>query len=366
MRNLLDQLYKTKLQLLAVILTVSGVALLVVVHWIDASHPPHWLTDLPLTDLGSALFTTGLLAVVFEYINRKDGETRTRQQLRDVLRAEAPAIRDAVYDGFAFNSDELKTVASPDTLDRLARNSLAVQLGDRTLAEDVYADLRSQVLRAPERWHDLRVSVNLAPWQDQAADDRNPMFVATVRWEYKDRPASPTLRFACTADLTEYRELLRDPTLAGQWYFEPICGLDASDPAAFAVQVTVNGHDRPIRRTSRAGSQVYTANLGSVGDSGEDLTVAYTYRALVQQRGHMLYLDFPRPTKGLQVQFSYTGSGIHYVNALDHFASAQPVRIEHSPASVPERTIDIGFDGWIFPRSGVAFVWVLEREMAKK
>ena len=104
MRHLLDQLYKTKLQLLAVILTVSGVALLVVAHWIDVSHPPHWLTNLPLTDLGSALFTTGLLAVAFEYIDRKDGESRTRQQLREVLRDEAPAIRDAVYDGFAFNS----------------------------------------------------------------------------------------------------------------------------------------------------------------------------------------------------------------------------------------------------------------------
>ena len=77
MRHPLAQLYKTKLQLLAVILTVSGVVLLVVVHWIDASHPPHWLTNLPLTDLGSALFTTGLLAVAFEYIDRQDGESRT-------------------------------------------------------------------------------------------------------------------------------------------------------------------------------------------------------------------------------------------------------------------------------------------------
>jgi hypothetical protein len=85
---------------------------------------------------------------------------------------------------------------------------------------------------------------------------------------------------------------------------------------------------------------------------------------LVQRHGHLLYLDLPRPTKGLKVQFNYSDAGIRRVNTLDFIASAQPARVENTPDSVPARSVDIGFDGWIFPRSGVAFVWVLEDEVA--
>ncbi len=87
---------------------------------------------------------------------------------------------------------------------------------------------------------------------------------------------------------------------------------------------------------------------------------------LVQRHGHLLYLDIPRPTKGLQVQLWYGDCGIRRVNTLDFIASAQQPRILRSPASVPTPSVEIGFDGWIFPKSGVAFVWVLEEELAEQ
>jgi len=68
-------------------------------------------------------------------------------------------------------------------------------------------------------------------------------------------------------------------------------------------------------------------------------------------------------TKGLQVQLWYGDCGIRRVNTLDFIASAQEPRILRSPASVPTPSVEIGFDGWIFPKSGVAFVWVLESEL---
>jgi hypothetical protein len=99
--------------------------------------------------------------------------------------------------------------------------------------------------------------------------------------------------------------------------------------------------------------------------NGEPIVVAYTYRVLVQRHGHVLYLDLPRPSKGLRVQFTYQGAGIRRVTALDFIASSEPTRVGQTPASVPARSVDIGFDGWIFPRSGVAFVWVLDDELSQ-
>jgi hypothetical protein len=160
-----QRLYRTKLQFLATVSTVAGIALLLLARWAEQVPGWEWLRALPIIDLGSAFFTAfftaGLIVIAFEYIDREDGEIRAIQRLRQVLGEQAPAMRDAVIDGFAFKPDDLTRVASPETLDRIARNSLAIQLGDRTLAEEVYADVRQQAIGAKERWHGLDVSVNL-------------------------------------------------------------------------------------------------------------------------------------------------------------------------------------------------------------
>jgi hypothetical protein len=130
-------------------------------------------------EIGSTLFTSGLLTIALTYIGHEDAEARATERLRTVLRDEAPAIRDAVYDGLAFHPDVLQDVA-PEKLDQVIRNALAVRLGDQALATDVYTDLHRQVVRAPERRRDARASVTLSPWADGPTDGHDAMFVATV------------------------------------------------------------------------------------------------------------------------------------------------------------------------------------------
>lgn len=164
MASPLQRLYTTKLTLYATLGMVFGVALLLVAHWAETAPTLHWLTNVPVADIGSALFTSGLVVVFFEYIDRQDVEARALAQLRQVLSEAAPQIRDAVVDGFAFAPDSLVDVASTDTLDRVVENCLAIRLGDHKLATDVCTDLRTQVIRAEQRWYDVRVAVQLSPW----------------------------------------------------------------------------------------------------------------------------------------------------------------------------------------------------------
>lgn len=297
MTNPLDQLYQTKLQLIAVLAGVGGIALLMLAHWSTTAAAPNWLAALPIAEIGSTLFGTGLLAVFFEYVDRKHGDERTDQRIQKAVRREAPAFRDAVLDSFAFDPEALAGIASHDTLDRIATNALGLRLEDQALAHDVYTDLRDQVIRAPERWHDLDVSVALSPWDKGPASGRGSMFVATIRWQYRVRPASTTLRFACVSDLAEYRELLRDPTMHSAWHFDHSGGIDPASREVFELlQLTVDGKPRKIRRTERAGSQFYTVNFGPAADSAAEVVITHTYRVLAQRHGHVLYLDLPRPS----------------------------------------------------------------------
>lgn len=365
--TLYQTFYKTKLTLIAVIVVVFGVALLFFESWARQQGGWSWVAAVPVGEIGSALFGAGLIAIAFEYISREHGEAEAMRRLRTVLAEQAPAMRDAVIQGFAFNADDLSRVSSPETLDQVARNTLAIQLKDEELAHDVYSDLSKQVLRAPERWYDVDVSVSLDPWTEGLASGRGSMFVATVRWEYRVIPSQTVMRFSAVSDMDDYRALLEDPSTTGMWYFQPINGLTAASPEAFElVQLTVNGAERRIRRSARKSAQTYTVDTGVTPGGTEEVKLAYTYRVLIQRNSHLLALDFPRPAKGVKVSFSYGGSGIRYVHSLDLIASAQKALITKSPASVPQPSIELGFDGWIFPRSGVVFVWVLKDEMNVK
>ena len=192
------------------------------------------------------------------------------------------------------------------------------------------------------------------------------MFVATIRTEYRVWPVTPVMRFACVSDLEEYRQLLQDPSCSVVHYFEPIGALDGASADAFhLVELTVDGRPRPVRRTARSGTQVFTAGLGEESTTaGRTLAISYTYRVVVQQHGHLLHLDISRPTKALKVQFAYGGCGIRHVNVVDYIASSRRARLSRLPAAGPTPSIALGFDGWILPKAGAAFVWVLEREMA--
>jgi hypothetical protein len=92
--------------------------------------------------------------------------------------------------------------------------------------------------------------------------------------------------------------------------------------------------------------------------------MSFTYRALLQQHGHLLRVDLTKPVKGLTVNLAYGGTGIRYVSIADYVAAARQPAISRLPATDPSPSVSLTFDGWVFPKGGVAFVWVLEQEMS--
>lgn len=371
MRTTLEQLYKSKLQLLAVLSMLSGIILLLLTHLVGKTNVPAWLDALPLTDIGSALFTTGLLAVAFEYIDRKDGDERANERLRHVLREEAPAIRDAVINGFAFAPDDLARVATPETLDQIIQNGLAIRLGDQRFADELYVDIRDQAIRSIERWNDVRVSIRLSmdrrTADGRAGGDPNGRLIVTIRHEYTTVPSSQTRRFASVSDRDEYRELTQDGSSTFVWFTNPSGGVDAGSTEAFElVQFNVNGDERPIRRSARKGGQLYTVNLGiPEAERQRPATLSFTYQLTPPAHNRWLYVDVEQPARGLDVELDYSDTNIAQVSMLDFIASSQKSVVTKTPPRVPGKTVGLEFDGWLLPKSGVVFVWTDEADLAR-
>lgn len=190
-RKLRERLYRAKIALVAVVSAIVGVLLqLLAKHAVGRDGPLSWLAFLPLSEIGATLFAAGLFGIVWEYFDGQDKEARENERIRRLLAESAPAMRDAVVRGFAVEPADLERVATPKLLDDIATNVLALRLGDRQFAQEIYGELRDQAIRAPERWHDVEISVRLssARKRDGVAI---PLFDVFVEWQYSTVPTHP-------------------------------------------------------------------------------------------------------------------------------------------------------------------------------
>lgn len=150
MSDLHAKLYQTKMTLLGVVFTVVGLATMGLARWLEiVDRTAEWLVVLPLSETGASLFTIGVLGIAYDYYTRKDEEANARRRLRETFREEAPVITDTIIEAFAIHPSDLKRVATPELLDDLATNAMALRLGDDQFAREIYADVRVTRRSAP-------------------------------------------------------------------------------------------------------------------------------------------------------------------------------------------------------------------------
>jgi hypothetical protein len=281
MRDVLARLLQTKMLLSCVLLVVAGVVLMVIGNHLDHGTAWAWLKPLPWNEFGGILIGAGLLSVWLDHFFAHEQDAMDELRLRRLLSEQAPAMRDAVLEAFAANKEDLARVATPETLDQIITNSLALRLHDPQFAGEIYADIREQAVGATERWHDASLSIKLAPGPERrgAHTPRGggpAYFMVTVRWEYTVIPHNPQRRFVVLSDRQEYAEVASERGATSAWYIKPEGGIDVSTREAFELlQFTVDGEARSIRRATRKTGQIYAANIGEDHlEANEAVTIA--------------------------------------------------------------------------------------------
>ena len=351
------RLRRLKAALLAVSFTLAGILLMMFNAWLTPLNLGdwQWLHALPLGELGGTLFGAGLLSTFFEYTFRRDQEAHTLARFRQIIREEAPAMRDAVVKGFAIHPEDLKRVATPELLDDIAANVMALRLGDVQFAREIYRDIRDQAIRAAERWYDVAVRVRLSTAVERSTAG-TPLFDVTVEWEYTTVPSSATRRFACVSDQDEYNELRQDVPATSTWFMAPRPGMDARRREAYELlELTVDGRPQPIRRSTRATDQTYSVDLDNEARSGKPIRICQVFRTMTPQWSHRLYFAVSQPTRGWSLRLDYTDTNIAEVHINDTMATTPASSIIHSPEAVPGKEITIETSNWLLPQSGVAF-----------
>lgn len=361
------RLRKTKAFLLATSLTLAGVLLIMLNGWVSNLNLGvwDWLHALPIGELGGTLFGAGLLSTLFEYTFRKDQEEATVEQFRQIIHEQAPAMRDAVIEGFAIHPEDLKRVSNPDLLDDIAANVMALRLGDEQFAREIYTDIRDQAIRAAERWYDVEVRIRLSSALERSTIG-TPLFDVTVEWEYTTVPSSATRRFACVDNREEYTDLREDLPATSAWMMVPRPGMNASSKESYELlEFTVDGRPQTIRRATRKSGQTYTVHLDAKSRTGEAVRLRQIFRTITPCWGHRLFFELPQPARNMALSLDYTNTDITHMRVSDTVASARPVHVVRSPQEVADKVVKVSTDGWLMPKSGFAFTWTLEQELPR-
>ena len=375
MRDPYHRIVNLKLVIGAILLSVMGLALMAYSSYLDSLDQSGFISALS-SNIGGTLLIAGLVGIALDqWLDRDRGASLSRLIEKVMLRVMAklvPALRDSVIQAFADNVNNLSVVASDELLDNLARNALALRLGDANFAEEIYEDVRDQAIASAERWRDTRISMRLSPdvsglpmaTGSGSSASAPPLFTLTVRYEYTVVPTVQVRKFTAVSDTAEYRTLIDDPSETSVWYINPGTRMHGADKHAFElVDFAVDGALQKIHRNSRTSGQSYSVNLGTeVIEAKQPVTLSYTYRTILRQAGHMVHVDVEQPSKGLDVDLDYGDCGIAEMRLIPFIASSKQVRSHVMPPSVPEKTVSIGVDGWVMPKHGVVAVWILDNE----
>ena len=359
------RLRRLKAALLAVSFTLAGILLMMLNAWLAPMQLGgwQWLHALPLGELGGTLFGAGLLSTFFEYTFRRDQEAHTLARFRQIIREEAPAMRDAVVEGFAIHPEDLKRVATPELLDDIAANVMALRLGDEQFAREIYRDIRDQAIRAAERWYDVAVRVRLSTAVERSTAG-TPLLDVTVEWEYTTVPSGSERRFACVSDSAAYNALRGDIPATSTWFTAPRPGMDARSQESYELlELTVDGRPQPIRRTVQETGQTYRVQLDDAAQSGEPVRIRQLLRVVTPSWGHRLFVELPQPARGLSLRVDYTDTAIAEMMITDTVAATQVARVHRSPKAVSSRVVSLDMPGWLLAKTGFAVTWTLESEL---
>lgn len=374
MKDTLERFQRTKKILAGLVFVVVGVSLMAIGKAIPTERELAWLSVIPWSELGAILVGAGIFSLWLDAYFQRERQEADDERLRRMFAEQAPAMKEAVIKGFAFEDNDLRRVATPELLDEIIGNSLAMRLKDKDFARELYTDIRDQAVKSVERWHDVKIAIRLSALEQQqdrpapqASSPAPTPMVITVRHEYTTVPSSRIRRFVSVSDIDEYRELAQDPASTFAWYYRPTSMLDAGSKEAFElVQFTVDGEERPIRRSARKGAQTYMVNLGIPERDDQPRTISYTYRLQPAPQNRLLHLDIEQPARGIDIELDYTDTDIAYVNMVDFIASSQKSIATRTPETVPGKVVGLHFDGWVMPRSGVAFVWVMNSDLSQQ
>jgi alanine racemase len=186
-------------------------------------------------------------------------------------------------------------------------------------------------------------------------------FKVTTHIEYCKSIREETLFIACAQNNDQLASLFRDPLCEYRWLLSPE---DQQKPEKDfrLVRFAVDGQTIPPLHSvyTERGYEVWCGGDALKEKVNKNTKIEFELVSKKPKRSNTFSIYLAYPTQGMNISFDYSQANIRNVREVAFFAgkTPHPKRIHEKGKSV---ALQIDNQEWIFPNSGVTFIWNLEK-----
>ncbi len=251
--------------------------------------------------------------------------------------------------------DEEKSISR---IDNIIRNCFQTRARDEELGNAIYYEMFETLFGKKDRQLELRTDFK---YDINVTDDdlKKNYFTVTTHIKYTKTLRNNNFIIGCALNNKQLSALFEDERCEYRWLLNR--GEDLFKESDFTVnRVRVDGEDVTIIRTEETdrGYEVWCGGntLKKKVNKPVKMEIEIITKKFKGNNIFSVYLVYP--TRGLEISFNYDGAQLKNVRDVSFFAGKHPypevVRKEGKSTHVK-----ISDDEWIFPNSGVTFIWDL-------
>jgi alanine racemase len=247
-------------------------------------------------------------------------------------------------------------------IDGIIRHCFQARARNEEMGDAIYSEMFETLFGKEDRQLELRdrfrydIEVSEAP-AENGKRKRGQFFRVLTRVEYTKALREPVFMIGCAMTNEQLEALFEEKRCEYRWLLnlgdEPVTERD------FRVErVTIDGEDIPILRAENTprGYEVWCGGDLLKKKLNRPVRFAFEIATKKSKDNNLFSVYVVYPTRGLEISFNYEKANLRRVREVSYFAGKHPY-----PRVARERgksvTLSIADDEWIFPHSGVTFIW---------
>lgn len=328
---------------------------------------------LPLGDwlklLGQALIVGGIITATYEYIVRKETYSEMAQEIENQIgismaqESEKLKKNMPLYVTRALMADRevQKEILGSTKINEIISTCLSSKLGE-DMTKDLFEGVIQPVLNGFERtaqrvMYNYNIYVQLE--ENENSDIKDAFYTLEMSIDYKYEIKIPQLKFACLTSEKDFNIYLRDSTYTYTYYL-PVPTLSGTMFDVLVAKILCQGKtlnlEKKVDEEGASLKKIRFDHPDFAKYTGKTSKLIYRIRTLIRKDGHMFFIRTKHPIRDFRAIFDTGNTDITGVYVSDQFVSSGSSTVEDGGSGRKILKI-VSVDGWIFPNSGVTFVW---------
>ncbi|MBN2438029.1 MAG: alanine racemase [Deltaproteobacteria bacterium] len=267
-----------------------------------------------------------------------------------------------------FIPDEEKSIAR---IDSIIRHCFQTRARNQELGDAIYYEMFETLFGKEDRQlelrNDFRYRIRVSEFSpEEGVPDGDAMqhhvpvrdyFKVTTHVEYTKAIRNPVFLIGCARGNEQLAAFFEDKRCEYRWLLNP--GENLVPELDFRVnRVRIDGEEVPLLRTENTerGYEVWCGSEELKKKLNRQVRVEIEIETKQRKSNRLFSAYLVYPTRGMEISFQYGGTGIKNLRDIGFFAGKHPYP-ETTREEGESVTLRLGDDAWIFPTSGVTFIW---------